>query len=141
VSDVETCGETHKHYFLCAMLCTFILWVSRSCRQDLCNRIETARLDRQQLTSLDMSPFLRLPNLKSLHLQHNCLTELPHLVPRLQTLCFLSVAHNRLKTLQPLMHLPALMALDASNNLVDVCCVDHFPTCLRFLDVSASTPF
>jgi hypothetical protein len=140
VSDGEACSKTHKHYLLYVWLCKFTGGVSCSCRQDLCNKVETARLDRQELTSLDISPFLRLPKLKSLHLQHNCLTDLPHMAPHLNNLRFLSVAHNRLKTLQPLMHLAALMTLDASHNLVDICCLEHFPTSLRFLDVSYLTP-
>jgi hypothetical protein len=110
-----------------------------ACRQQLCDKVETACLDRQQLVSLELAPFLRLPRLKSLHLQHNCLTALPQLNPHLVSLCFLSIAYNSLKTLQPVMHLPALMTLDASHNLIEVCCMNHFPTSLRFLDVSGSS--
>ena len=95
----------------------------------------TVRLDRQDLAALSAAAFRRLPNARSLHLQHNRLSSVPALHTHLPALRFLSLAHNQLTSCAGLEHLSTLMTLDASHNRICELELSHLPTSLRFLQV------
>lgn len=102
------------------------------CRQQLCDQVQAAKLDRLCLTSIDASALLRLPNLRSLHLQHNSLTSLAPL-SCLSALRFLSAAHNSVSDAAGISHLDGLMTLDLSHNCLAALEPAHLPTSLLFL--------
>jgi hypothetical protein len=104
-------------------------------RQTLCDQVVTARLDRQALAAFRPSVLRRLPNVSSLHLQHNRLKELLPLRTFVTALRFLSLAHNELVSFAGLESLEQLMTLDVAHN--NVCELDpqQFPPSLRFLKV------
>ncbi|XP_019849257.1 PREDICTED: leucine-rich repeat serine/threonine-protein kinase 1-like [Amphimedon queenslandica] len=103
------------------------LFVSQSLTENLCLKfINRLNISKNKLTFVPIE-FFRLQNLTTLNLSHNCLGELPDVVPMATdsttptwpcgSLNKLDISHNQLKELPIyLFELPQLSILDASHN-------------------------
>ena len=103
------------------------LFVSQSLTENLCLKfINRLNISKNKLTFVPIE-FFRLQNLTALNLSHNCLKELPEVVPMATdsmtptwscgSLNKLDISHNQLKELPIyLFELPQLSILDASHN-------------------------
>jgi len=99
-------------------------------------------LDRERLDALDSGVLAGLAGATNLYLQHNRLSSVAALTaaPCLSRLRFLTLAHNRLASLEGLKNLWRLKFLDLSHNRLDAEAADPtgFPQSLVFLKLAGN---
>ena len=99
-------------------------------------------LDRERLDALDPAVLAGLAGATNLYLQHNRLSSVAALTaaPCLSRLRFLTLAHNRLASLEGLKNLWRLKFLDLSHNRLDAEAADPtgFPQSLAFLKLAGN---